>query len=848
MYVQAICKSQNCRKSGALQRAVQGSNEMKKSMKRSFFGATALGVLCSGAGVAHAQSESESADAGRNIIIVTARKSEENILEVPLAVTAISGEELAAQGLDNITDLASVTPGLTFEDFVTFPSRQDSSPFIRGVVLDQGFPDPTIQPVGVFIDGIFVSGGTKNLGIEDIQRVEVIKGPQSATFGRATFSGAINYVTVDPANEFGGKISLSAATRDEYEATAVLEGPIIGDVVTARLSGRYKFDGGHYANSANPGEMLGEQKTWSIGGTVLIQPSDALRVKIRGFFSRIDDGPAAVTQFDGSFNNFGPFGDGDESIFSGTLPNPNTLGSRIGLNTNDRVLGLVRDAAVAANYDFIRGDGLDQGFGLIVDSGRASIDAQYDIPDTDVTINAIFGYNKETSLGIYDADNSPDERFVNISPASFEDYTAELRVSGKAFGDRLTYSIGANYFESEFTNNFDFIILQDEPGDGIGFFRYNLQNPAFSARTFGAEDGVTSRRPRNYGLFGQLGYEFSDQFAINLEGRYQIDRILTGNIDTMGVFAPITGAPETFKNFLPRASLEYTPTENTLLYATYSEGNLPGGFNTVFGNLNQLQLDALAAGPFSGVQPAYGEETLKNYELGWKQSAFDNRLTFSLAAFYMERSDEVVNVTIEYPNPDGVGTRTNGANINAQSSEIYGMELEADFVVNENFKLHGTLAYIKAEVTDFPDFAESVGDVRDILGSGATSVGQQAPRFPDWAGSLSATMTQPDVVTFSGTSMDFYTRADYYYTGRRFLTLVNVGKTPPAHDVNLRMGLDSENFNIEFFVTNVLNESGPTAANNASDLSFTSTPFSVEAVQIGLRDKRQFGIRTTFDF
>lgn len=186
--------------------------------------------------------------------------------------------------------------------------------------------------------------------------------------------------------------------------------------------------------------------------------------------------------------------------------------------------------------------------------------------------------------------------------------------------------------------------------------------------------------------------------------------------------------------------------------------------------------------------------------------------------------------------------------LNAQTTRALGFELEADWSVSDSFDIGGTLALVDSEVVAFPEVAESVGDVRDVLGSSASSVGQKAPRFAKWRGSLNATYTHAESFDLFGNDMRWFTRGDLFYTGKRYLSLVNVGQSPTAVVANLRTGLRSDTATFEFFVSNLFGEDAPTAANNTSDLSFAAAGFSTEATTIGLRDRRQFGFRASFEF
>ena len=154
-------------------------------------------------------------------VVVTARKRDESLLDIPLTVSAFNAEEIERAGYSTISDLIAAVPGVTYESFEA-EGRGDSASF-RGVATNTG--DPTLQNSSKFIDGVYVSGSLYTTLLGDIERVEVAKGPQSALFGRATFSGAINYITKKPTNELEGNIRASLAEEDEYEFSASVSGP-----------------------------------------------------------------------------------------------------------------------------------------------------------------------------------------------------------------------------------------------------------------------------------------------------------------------------------------------------------------------------------------------------------------------------------------------------------------------------------------------------------------------------------------------------------------------------------------------------------------------------------------------
>jgi len=177
-------------------------------------------------------------------IVVTARKRSETLLEIPLTVSAFSADDIEQAGYTTISDLIEAVPGVQYGSFEA-EGRGDSASF-RGVATNTG--DPTLQNSSKFIDGVYVSGSLFTALLSDLERVEVIKGPQSALYGRATFSGAINYITKKPSNEFEGSISATVAEYDEIQLSGSLSGPIVEDRLAIRISGGLLSKGSEYNN------------------------------------------------------------------------------------------------------------------------------------------------------------------------------------------------------------------------------------------------------------------------------------------------------------------------------------------------------------------------------------------------------------------------------------------------------------------------------------------------------------------------------------------------------------------------------------------------------------------------
>jgi len=785
--------------------------------------------------LAYAQEEAakESVDRRVNVleeIIVTARKRATSVLDTPIAISAFTSEDIQAAAFENIIDVAKAAPGLFIETINGVNAKVNTSPRFRGVTFESDSP---LQRTGsIFIDGVLVSGGIQSIGVQELERVEVIKGPQSALFGRNTFSGAINYVTKTPANEFGGDLQLTGASKGEYSLAGSVEGPIAGEALTGRLNGSFTSKDGHYDNAIVEGQRLGDEEGYSLSGTLAFKPSENFKARVRINAYEDEHGPAAFIRSAGfSQHNFGgfPFADGSttETVFRGTVPVP--TGDQIALDTSQEVYDASTGAALAdpRGVSFLGFDFSDLGGpGLIREGNRVAIDAQYEFANG-MTLDFLAGENEDEYLVYTDFDASPGFGFNTTGGSLIEDSSVEVRLSGVAVNERLNWSIGANKVDIDVITTGGFY-------DGLLGFWFP-----------GVFEEPTVTRSETTGVFGTIDYQFNDKWTLIVEARQQEDKIFEDAIN-QGLAVPIS--PATFDKFLPRVLLQYKPNDDSLIYFNYSVGNLPGGFNAEVGELDATQL-AEFQGLVPGVGTTFGEEALDNFELGWKKTALDGRLAFNLALFYMERSDQIFSGFEVVQDPTQVnGVRTVAFTANGASSDITGLELEGTWNVSDGFSLQGSLGYTNAEISSFPAGANS-GDFTAVFGPDASVQGQQAPRFPEWTASLSATYEKTVGLG------EWYTRTDTYYTGSFYDENTNLAELPSAFEVNLRTGLRFENdMTVELFVTNLFDEDAPVGGNNIADTGFDVRTqsglfdFTQESIHVALRDERQVGVRVFWDF
>jgi iron complex outermembrane receptor protein len=357
-------------------------------------------------------------------VLVTARKREESLAETPLAITAISAEEIKAANFKNIVDVQKTSPGLFMETMNNENGRTVLMPRFRGVTYDA--TSPLQRTSSVFVDGLVVSSGLHSLPITQVERIEVIKGPQSALFGRNTYSGAINIVTARPGEELKGSVEVDFGSRSKASANGFIEGPI-SDTIGARLTWSYVDKEGHYNNSFVDGQRLGDEKSTAVGVMFDINPSDSLNIMVRASQYEDDDGPGAYAVVGGlaehnfcaeptpAINSFSCFFvNGLESVYRGPVNIPNSLGA----STSSTIFGFATDQLRGADGRWAGADGgagyapigdhsfddlSHNGFGKFGTGDRLGIIVSYDISDS-MNFDMRYGSNKDDYVLFHDFD------------------------------------------------------------------------------------------------------------------------------------------------------------------------------------------------------------------------------------------------------------------------------------------------------------------------------------------------------------------------------------------------------------------------------------------------------------
>ena len=773
-------------------------------------------------------------------ITVTARKRDESLLDVPLAITAFSESDIEKLAIKEITDIVDFSPGFHYaEHSVGRGGRFNRRLLFRG--MNPRTDRQTRQGATVFIDGAPMLGS--EIGdVSNYERIEVIKGPQSAYFGRSTFSGAINVVTKNPGNEWAGKVSAEAARFGTSDFGAQIEGPLIQDKLAFRLNGsQYNTDGEH-ENAANPSQRLGAESTTDFGLTLLATPNDNFTAKLRLHYWTDDDGPTigiSLNRIDyPGIHNCSPggAGAGDGTWICGDVPYIDPRQSvEVDATLTPQLISYFYNPAILATY----GIKVPYGMGLERHAQEASLHLEYEF-ENGMTLTSITAAHENEYASFADIDRretagevgsvfgfpggpgSADAYQMTITDLA--DFSQEVRLSSSDEGS-LRWMAGASF------SVMDYVLT------GAGNF--NGGPPSVAA----AANGRT-HDPETTAIFGSVGWDINDQFTLSVEARYQEDKVVEGRV--LGL-TPDDSA--TFTSTTPRVILDYKPNEDTTFYLTYAEGTNPGQFNTGINGLSAAELAQLAAAG-ANTSVKVDEEEITNIEVGVKSRFWDDRAQISATVYFSDWegliATELVGV-LRDTGPNAGNIETIQSNSNGGQADLSGLELEAEVLLSENFSLEGTLSLTQSELNDF-ESADAAGLLGDRTIDG---LGNELSRYPTTSGSLSGTYQ------FQAGDYNWYIRGDVIYRGSTWATNVNLTETGDATTVNLKIGFEKDNWRIEAFGTNIFDEEGYTQLQRLADLSGQSggagalpgcTFFCPRQIVAGLIPKPVYGLRATFEF
>jgi iron complex outermembrane receptor protein len=631
-------------------------------------------------------------------VVVTAQKREERLQDVPFQVNVFTEQAVADAGISSTSEFVAYVPNMTFDRADTY---RNSFVMIRGLTQITNAD----SPIAVVIDGVPQNDQKQfNMRLFDIERIEVLKGPQGTLYGRNAIGGAVNIVTRAPTKELSGFGELSYGNGDAMQATAGISGPLGSERLTFRLSADYLQDDGRIDNTFRGDHPDYVDHDYTVRGRLNFDASDALKLDLRAQFG----------EFRGGSNQYSP-------VFSA--------------DANDFVEPQFNIRPVA------EGDTTELTFKFDNDFGFA-------------TLTGISGYTKLTEANRADLD-----------------FRNPVQSPGGFLGLGFQAGQGQDLDVKLLSQELRLVSAQDRRFRWLTGLYYLNTEKDLRTRAFIDLDGTTAQIDNPllviidrqgsddndaYAAFGQIDYDFSDKLILTAGARYDRDDREQTDLASGLV------RKKSFDKLQPKATLSYKPNGQHTLYATISTGFRSGGFNA----------PGLVRGEFK-------DESLTNYEVGFKSTFPDKRLTLNGAAFFERVSD------YQYFFVDALSASQIVGNIDRV--DVLGLELETQFRVMKGWDLFANIGLNDSEVKELAEFPQWIGN--------------HAPKNTEWTGVVGTQYRGPLSETLS-----WFGRADLQHAGKKYWQVDNVDVQDPKDLLNLRVGLETERWSVYLWGKNLTDE------------------------------------------
>ncbi len=767
--------------------------------------ALSTGLMVPVASIA-AEETGNDAIVGIEEIMVVARKREERALDVPIALSAFSGNALADANINDIQDLIVRLPSTTFEPG---DDRVSANITLRGVNRSLRSDEPAF---GLYRDGVYIGGQISSFPtFYDIQSVEVLRGPQGALYGRNASAGAVSIITAQPTAETEGQIDVKIANKDRQEYRAMINTPLVEDRFFVRAAFMYdNQDGGFNYNPMLDDEMDAEENwTGRVRAKWLVNDDLDVLMTYEHTDKRQHSAGLAAVITESEANS-------PANILAG-IPGLGVPG------VSATIVGLGKDDLRNNNKDFADRLNTNSDIGII----EANLHKSYG------TFTGIASYREVDIQGQRDNDHTVLNDKTDVRDIAQESYYFEGRFASE-FDGAFNFVAGVNYFREERVYNTDQLV-RVFPGIVGGnfftgdvafndFFTGVLGLPAGPFSGFTLEDGVTplpvvtdgngwtgesgasfiaptrnDQTTDSYAAFIEANYDVTDQINVWASLRYTRDEkhidylqdvqncdqachafnrvvlglVGTGDTTTSGLTFS-TVRDDVYTRWSPGGGVTFNVNDNLVTYAKIVTGFKAGGYNENAALPSSLPL---------------GEETSISYEAGLKSQFMDRRLGVNLAVYHHKRKNTVIAIDDPGFPPDVNLIGANNADVKTDGAEL---EINAAPVAGLN--ISANLGYVDAKFSSFSALINS--QLIDLSGN-------QVPLIYKWTASAQA-IYRHQLSGMEGLNMFYY--ALYTMKSDGYLNDVNTDKSPALHRVNLKLGVESETWRLVGFVDNVFDE------------------------------------------
>lgn len=678
-------------------------------------------------------------------VIVTATKRAVSLQDVPISITAITASDISEAGLQSIQDAASMVPNF---EFPTSRNPGESDVAIRGISANIPFSSAGFDAgFGVYLDGVYQGQqDAANADLGEVERIEVLRGPQGTLFGKNTIAGAINIVTKKPGDKFEGKLEADIGNYEYRRARGQVNIPLIEDKLSSRFSVTTASRGGYVTNVTTNDDDVGSYDQWGARANFAYTPSEKSRFYL-SFDASDYEGKTYVVE---NLENGGPEDEvSSDSQKYTTHTDMQDLGGTSGFGTS-----------LTYEQDFANG----------------------------YSLTSITGYRANKSSIFWDVDLRPIDGYSSFLGKDQSQFTQEIRIASPSDG-QFDYVAGLYYYEYEN----DFVTEGCVGVDWFGLpgcFRYDVD-----------------LKTTSYAAFVHANYRINDQLSLFGGLRYTDESKsfskLANNIDTPGYVSSILGAIEGQYPDLPDVEhdnvsttlgIQFATSDDAMLYASFATGFKSGGYNTAVTSPSQFETNLI-------VNP----ETATSYEVGIKSNWMGNRLTANASFFLIDYEDLQVQVWDPTIGIGGASVWGNAAKV-----ESKGLELETVLQATENLQLAAAIGYTDATYDIFPGVAlpEGVGSFGDdndgVLDARTDASGNRVPIAPKWNANITASHQYP-----LQTGGSVVTRVEYIFKGERFSdqgSANSPGDELPSYSLlNLRIGYKPEaaNWSLDLWARNL---------------------------------------------
>jgi iron complex outermembrane receptor protein len=779
-------------------------------------------------------------------LVTTARRTEENVLEVPLAITTFSADALEEAQITDLTDVAGMTPGFSFQNYF---GQDLSVPTIRGVSQINIFGDPNAP---VFIDGIYVSSNTGiNFSFLDVQRIEVLRGPQPAYFGYQSFSGAVNFVSARPADELQANVELTVGSDDKARTAVSLSGPLVSDWLSGRASLLYDDFGGTYRDASGSDQDIGGYQYNTFAGALYFTPGDTFSAQWNLYLSNDQIDPPALGSIPA---NCEPELDDPNDPSSA---NPDRLLNYCGKipSVEQNSLALI-PGETGQEREVWRTNLIldwDVGFGTFSSlTGYSETRSEIVTSAARGDTGTVFAYQTNVpgfipGSFVLDTFSAPLLQ-PTAGKGKLTDFSQEIRYTSPQ-ENRARFTVGAYYRQTQsdipnLPNSSGGLwaptsSLPDDLGEDVIFPGFSIPafcpcapfgppgSPGVSAGFGGFifQDWFADEIPgfayestaedELWAAFGSVAFDLTDQWTVYAEARYTDfeEKFNSRNPDD----DPADWKTEFTDDFFNwRTSLEYHPNELSTVYVSAATGSKQGGLESY--TLEVADPDCLDPndpnykGPAceslnnSTINTEYQQEEITTYELGYKAAYNEGRTIIETSIYYSDWQDLVLPQVFERvdenglptTDPDGIGVETTSFSSNIGDASITGFEFALNQEITDWLNGGFGVSWNKADFDNgnvgsfvaFPSFAPD-GDMS----------GQTLLRQPERQVNANLTIRQP----LAG-DWDWYSRADVMYQSEWYVGLPNQATIPSRTRVNLRIGTNTDNYTIEVWANNLFDD------------------------------------------